>query len=576
MDDSTQSRQYHLREVNEYIHQRLKITGSSLEYLKNHVMPKLYAMTTPCDNTPMLQPIAIDTCSFPELRRMKCVYVDKTATFHSMITRPDARRFFLARPRRFGKSLMISTLKALFLGKRELFEGLDITRTDWEWETYPVMHFNMGFAASTSPERFVQKFPAHVKSVLSEVGIDYDPQMPPDMNFGLAIDRLYATEKGKNGVVILIDEYDDPVAQLLDKPDDAEFVRGHLADFYRQMKDRTEKIRFLMITGVSKFTKMSVFSALSNLVDLSFEDEYATMLGYTEEELDTFFGEHMKAHARKMGLSDKAYREELKRWFNGYRFGKYSEKTVYNPVSIGLNLSRQQRSFQPCWSSTGKAAMLMNYLKRDDFLGVDMDCVQNVQEQDFDVSDIRALRTVPMLFQTGYLTIKDYDPYTGTYTLWVPDAEVRKDLATLTGSLMTNRDGNWLSSLGVHLLKKNWDAFFTGLRSLYAALPYGPLEGNVQEFSFERVLLTLLWAQAIKCTTEERQANGQADIVASHPCGVTIFELKVDSSAEAALAQVREKHYETPYLALGLPIWLVGLNFDRKTRQLTDAKAERL
>ncbi|MBR4221631.1 MAG: AAA family ATPase [Victivallales bacterium] len=524
----------------------------------------------------MLQPIAIDTNSFPELRKGQCVYVDKTAYFHRLITRFDARRFFLARPRRFGKSLMITTLQAIFEGRRELFDGLDISRTDWKWEKYPVLYFNMGFAASSiSFEEFRRNFQLTIRRSINTAGWTYDENETPAGNFGIAIDELPKANDGR-GVVILIDEYDDPVAQLLAKPDEAEKVRECLADFYHQMKDRAEMIRFLMITGVSKFTKMSVFSALSNLVDLSFEDEYATMLGYTEKELDSFFGKHTRAHAQKMGLSYEEYRAELKRWFNGYRFGRECEDTVYNPVSIGMNLALPKRRFLSCWSSTGKASMLMNFLKRQEFLGIDMDRVQNVRERDFDVSDIRALRTVPMLFQTGYLTIKDYDFRRQSYTLGVPDVEVRQDLATLITSVIANQDSTWVSQLSDKMLDANWDAFFTGLKSLYAAMPYGPKEGNIQEYSFERVLLTLLWSQAIYCRTEDRQANGQADIVAEHPCGIYIFELKVDEPVEAALEQVRRKGYDAPYRAKGLPIWLVGLSFDRQTRQLLYAKAEKV
>ena len=522
----------------------------------------------------MLQPIAQDTSDFPELRQKQCVYLDKTAFFHNLIMRRDASRFFIARPRRFGKSLMISTLKAIFEGRRELFDGLAISKTDWKWEKYPVLYFNFGFAASNVAQNFQTKFPAFVKKVIGELGVEYNEQQPPDLNFGNAIDSLYVSSGGK-GVVILIDEYDDPVAQLLDRPDEAEKVRGYLADFYRQMKDRTGKIRFLMITGVSKFTKMSVFSALSNLVDLSFDDNYATMLGYTDDELDKYFDEHLRAHARKMGLSYEDYRAELKRWFNGYRFGKYTAETVYNPVSIGTNLSVMEPAFKPCWSATGKASMLMNYLKREEFLSVDMDKVQNVRERDFDVTDIRVLKTVPMLFQTGYLTIKDYNPLRQTYTLHVPDVEVRQDLATLTAAVIAKKNTSWISSLCDKMLDENWDEFFLGLKSLYAALPYGPKEQNVQEFSYERVLLTLLWSQAIQCKVEDHQANGQADIVAVHPCGVYIFELKVGESAEEALDQVKAKGYDAPYRAKNLPIWLVGLNFDRKTRQLVDCKAEK-
>ena len=523
----------------------------------------------------MLQPIITDTSDFPEIRESGCIYVDKTAYFHNLITRKDARRFFLARPRRFGKSLMISTLKAIFEGRRELFDGLAISQTDWTWEKFPVLYFNFGFAASTSADQFMLTFPDAVATAIENAGGTYDSQKAVASNFGRAIDTLSANNNDK-GVVILIDEYDDPVAQLLDKPDEAEAVRGTLSSFYRQMKDRSGSIRFLMITGVSKFTKMSVFSALSNIHDLSFDDESATMLGYTETELDLYFDEHMHVHAEKMGVSYDDYRAELKRWFNGYRFWKYAGEAVYNPVSIGLNLAGQEPVFKPCWSQTGKASMLMNYLKREDFLSLDMEKVRGVRERDFDVTDIRALKSVPMLFQTGYLTIEDYNRNTGMFTLRVPDEEVREDLATLTTSIAAQQDTSWVSQLGDSLLNAEWNDFFIGLKSLYAALPYGSTEENIHEFSLERNLVVLLWSQGIRCTTEDRQSNGQADVVAVHPCGVFIFELKVNESAEAALQQVRDKQYDAPYQGRGLPIWIIGLNFDRQTRHLLDTKAEKL
>ncbi len=519
-----------------------------------------------------LQTIAKDTSDFLELRNHGNIYVDKTAFFHRLITNLEAKRFFIARPRRFGKSLMISTLKALFEGRRELFDGLAISRTDWKWEKYPVLYLDLSLAATDSAERFEKNFIALLRDAFVATDIEYNDANTPEINFGQAIDILDNKNKG-NGMVILIDEYDDPVAQLLHKPDEADKVRNLLAAFYKQMKPRTGKIRFLMITGVSKFTKMSVFSSLSNLVDLSLEDDYATMLGYTEDELDTYFTKHMRAHAEKMGLSYADYRAELKRWFNGYRFGKESTETVYNPVSLGGNLSDQKRFFSNCWSSTGKASMLMNFLKREEFIGVDMDKVTDVDERDFDVTDIRALRSVPMLFQTGYLTIADYEPFSQTFTLRVPNVEVRQDLAALTVAVATGQDISWVTSLGKKLLRTRWDEFFDGLRSLYAALPYGPKEKNVHEFSYERVLLTLLWSQAIQCRVEDRQADGQADIVAVHPCGVFIFELKVGESVDVALEQVRAKHYDAPYRAKNLPTWHVGISFDRKTRLLLDAKA---
>ena len=537
--------------------------------INNRNSRKAHADTVAHDNmNDTLQPILTDSSDFPEMRRKGCVYVDKTAYFHKLLLGPDSR-FFIARPRRFGKSLMISTFKAIFEGRRELFDGLAISKTDWKWEKYPVLYFNFGFAASPSAAEFMMNFPSAVRTSLENAGAEYDKDDSPSANFGRAIDKLAATSDGK-GVVILIDEYDDPVAQLLDKPDEAEAVRGMLASFYRQMKDRTGSIRFLMITGVSKFTKMSVFSALSNLSDLSLRKEYATMLGYTEDELDTYFDGHMRAHAAKMQMDYGAYREELKRWFNGYRFGKSVTETVYNPVSIGVNLALQEQYFQ---AQTGKAVMLMKYFQKEDFLAIDMDGVKNMREEDFDVTDIRALKPVPMLYQTGYLTIDDFNPHTGMYTLRVPDEEVRRDLATVTSAVAARQDTYWVSQLGGKLLTAQWDEFFIGLKSLYAALPYGSTEQNVHEVSFERNLVVLLWSQGVRCTTEDRQSNGQADVVAIHPCGVYIFELKVDESAEAALDQVKKKGYDAPYHGRGLPIWLIGLNFDRQTRHLMDAKA---
>ncbi|MBQ6471749.1 MAG: AAA family ATPase [Victivallales bacterium] len=450
----------------------------------------------------MPKPILIDTNSFRELREKHCVYVDKTAYLRRLAVGPNAR-FFLARPRRFGKSVMISTLQALFEARKELFEDLAIEKEGWEWEKYPVMHFNLSFAASCSLEEFKQNFPATVRRAILKAGGEYDPSETPSVNFGLAIEELSAKNKGK-GVVILIDEYDDPVARLLHKTDEAQRVREILAGFYGQMKDRADCTRFLMITGVSKFTKMSVFSAVSNLIDLSFEDDCATMLGYTEEELDEFFDEHLHAHAKIMGMEYSAYRAELKRWFNGYRFGQCSEQTVYNPVSLGMNLYSPKRTFSNYWTTTGKASMLMNFLRRDEYLSVDLENVSGVAESDFDMTDLNELRTVPMLYQTGYLTIADYNPYAQAYDLRVPDEEVRQDLATLTAAYMSDRSVAWVTSLGKQLLTGKWESFLDGLKALYAALPYGPRETRVQEFSYARALMTLLRSQGVQCRVEEQ------------------------------------------------------------------------
>ena len=516
-----------------------------------------------------MRPIATDKSNFEELRKAGQIYVDKTAYFHRLVTDPCRSYFFCARPRRFGKSLGVTTLKSIFLGHREFFADLAIARTDYDFAPHTVVHFNWGGVDASSREGFDATFPHAVKSALESAGYPYDMALAPSVNLSNAL-KFFRDRDGK-GCVILIDEYDDPVAKSLADVPRAEYIRDRLSTIYAQFKDNTDKIRFLFITGVSKFTKLSIFSTLSSLNDISFEDEYAAMFGFTEEELDANFAEHLHAHAEKMKLSDADYRAELKRWYNGYRFAQEDETTVYNPVSIAQTLVTKKRAFGAYWSSTGRASHLMNLLKREGLLAFDYDNLGGVTERAFDVSDLKAISPIGMLYQTGYLTIKDYSPYKRSYVLAVPDEEVRQDLSALLAGACANRDMAWAQELGLKLLDADWEKFFDGLKSLYAAMAYGPTEGRKHETSYARCLAFLLAAQGFRFRMEDVQSDGRADIVAEHPCGVYIFELKVDEPASAALDQVKAKGYDAPYRAKGLPIHTIGLSFDSKTRQLVDA-----
>ena len=523
-----------------------------------------------------MKTIAENANDFADLRTLdggNCIYVDKTDYFHRLVTDPGRRLFFIARPRRFGKSLMITTFKYIFEGRRELFKGLKIDGTDYDWKVHPVIHLDFSFCAARTHAELMEGLPANVEDALIASGATYDKSQSPAVNLGRAIDCFHA--KG-TPCVILIDEYDDPVAKALGDPAEAEKVRDELAKIYGQFKGRTNKIRFLMITGVSKFTKMSVFSALSNLSDISPMSEYAAMLGYTEEELDEYFGEHMAAHAKVMGLSDAAYRAELKRWYNGYRFSADDPVTVYNPVSIGLTLANPRVEFHGTWTQTGRASTLMNYIKREGAIAVDLDGTISAGEGDFDVSDLTSLSPIGMLYQTGYLTIADYSD--GLYRLRVPDEEVKRDIASLVAGAYADRDARWSASLGIKLRAGLWDEFFDGLKALYAKLPYGSREQGERksEFNYQRPLCALIAAQGFRYAPEAAQTAGRSDLVAEHPSGIYVFELKVDESAAAALDQIRRKGYAEPYRARGLPIWAVGLNFDSRTRHLTDAAVERI
>ena len=507
-----------------------------------------------------MRPIATDTHDFPTLRRDGKIYVDKTMFIHRLVAN-DTKLFFMSRPRRFGKSLTVSALKALFQGRRELFKGLKIDDTDWKWETYPVIHFEFNDLTTTSLAEFEKDLADHVENRLRTAGYAYDSTKSAHYNFGMAITELAAKcrEGGneKGGVVILVDEYDAPVGHALGDIDFAEKVRDRLSAVYSQMKNRTGDIKFLFMTGVSKFTRLSVFSALSNIVDVSQKDEFATMFGYTEEELSANFEEHLRAHARIMGKSYEEYRAEMRWWYNGFRFAKGDPTTVYNPISVALTLYNKERGgFSATWATTGRPSMLMNYLKREDLLAIDYECMEDVSEAEFDVAELHRLRPTAMLYQSGYLTVKDYDD--GLYTLGVPDEDMQ-----------------WAASLSAKLVGAKWPMFFVGLKSLYAHMPYGALEGTIHEHSYERILCTLLAAQGVRCRAEDVQSSGRADVVAEHKKGIFIFELKVDEPIDKAFAQIRKKGYAEPYRADGRPIWLIGLSFDSSTRRLADCAAVR-
>jgi len=521
-----------------------------------------------------MKPIAVTTSDFPTLIRDGQIYVDKTAYFHSLVADPSRKYFFIARPRRFGKTLMMSTFKAIFEGRRELFKGLAIDSTGYDWKKYPVLAFNFGKVAATSLDEFNNSFALCVRESLSLSGFSgYDEKLLPSDNFMRAIAALAAqSETGQ--VVVLVDEYDDPVAKALKDPDLAVAIRDRLATFYAQLKDSTDLVRFAMITGVSKFTKISVFSTLSNMVDISFEGEYATMLGYTDAELDEYFGEHMAAQASLMKLDMAEYRRRLRLWYNGFRFTGEDATTLYNPISISNTLAKPSKTFAPTWTQTGRPSMLMNYLRRDEFLHVfGKKFPIRVDDTEFDVSDLRNFKTVGMLFQTGYLTIKDYDEATGVYSLDVPDKEIARDVALLTMDFMATDGVSWATRIGLHLRVFEWDEFFKGLGALYAKMCYGPTEGRVQEYSYSRILHVLLVSQGMDVVQEGQMASGRADLVGSYPGGVFIFELKVGGTVEEAFAQIDARGYAEPFRAFPRAVWKIALVFDPESRKMVASEA---
>ena len=367
--------------------------------------------------------IAQDISDFAKLRQNGCIYVDKTAILHELMCDPGRSLYFISRPRRFGKSLMLSTLECIFRGRRDLFKGLAIDKLDYDWAEYPILHFS-------------------VQEVFEAAKVAYNPALAPNDNFSRAIKAL-AREHNKP-VVVLIDEYDAPVSAALNNPAKATAIRVTLSSFYGEIKNNAADIRFMMMTGVTRFTQLSVFSALNNLNDLTMDARYATLLGYTEEELTANFDEDMREHAQVMGLSYEDYRAELRRWYNGYRFAKNSSVRVYNPVSVAKTIGPKEPTFAPTWTKTGTPSVLINYLSDHELTEMDYDNVENISEEALDICRLEAILPVSILYQSGYLTIKDYSEW--GFTLGVPNEEVRRGLARTSRSTTTARSVRFLAN----------------------------------------------------------------------------------------------------------------------------------
>ena len=520
----------------------------------------------------MAERIAQDIADFRKLRENGCVYVDKTDLLHTLVCDPTRSLYFISRPRRFGKSLMLSTLACLFRGQRDLFKGLAIEKLDYDWAEYPILEFSFAGVKATSLEDFVAEFRVRVKKVLTEAQCRWDDAISPGANFNQAITDL--AKQCAKPVVILIDEYDAPVGHALADIPLATAIRGELADFYIQIKECASDVRFLMMTGVTRFTQLSVFSALNNLNDLTMDERNATLLGYTDAELDANFPKAMHEHAQVMGLDYEAYRDKLRWWYNGYRFSRWNLTKVYNPFAIGRTLAIRNPAFSGTWTRTGQTSAVMNYFSSNQFAEMDYENVEGVTEEDLDVCGLENIRPVAMLYQGGYLTIKDFsDPY---FTLGIPDEEVRRAFNTLlVQKFAGEKDNRYRNTTCLALRKGDFATFFGNLADLFAHLSYGPNEKRVQEFSFQRILHVLLTSDgSFRVTAEDRQSQGRADLVAETDERVFVFELKVDGTAQEALAQIRQNGYAEPYRHGGKEVHLIGLSFDRQSRRLLDSAAE--
>lgn len=516
-----------------------------------------------------MKPIVTDTYDFPTLIEKRYVYVDKTALLRRMISGVDGRFFFMSRPRRFGKSLMISTLEQIFTGNRKLFKGLAIAKSGYDWNTYPVIRLDMSQirAPDLAGCRRV------LCALLADLGIPYSIDLSGEDNPGRSLGRLIEAMKRRDGkVVVLVDEYDAPIGGLLDNPEMLGDMRSLLHDFYLTLKVHAEDIHFLMMTGVSKFTKLSVFSGMNNLTDISMSPTYASLLGYTRTEVEQVFKSHVKAFAAKLKKTPKAVVGDILSWYDSYRFSPESNVRVCNPVSVGRAL--QERRFYGFWDATGSATLIVERLRK---LGKLPDEIEGIRvfPKKLDVCDVKTLPFAALMYQGGYLTIKDVDP-SGELILGIPNREVRLSIYDGLVDLLLADSADAFTSTAVSLKRvldesDSVETIGRVLKSVFAMVPH---EWKFKsEAETKRYFLLFMKMSGAAINAEVESANGRADAVLETRKSVFVFEFKYGKSAKSALKQCHSRDYAAPYATDRRRVVYVGINYDalkRNVDTLTD------
>lgn len=503
-------------------------------------------------------PIGIQ--DFEKIRSHGLTYVDKTHLIYQLISRYDS--YFLSRPRRFGKSLLISTLEAIFSGRRDLFKGLWIDTSDWDWVVYPVIRLDMSSINSRTPEMLETDLIRVLNNIASERKMTLTGESAANY-----LETLIKKLSERQKVVVLIDEYDKP---LIDNVDNLKIAQGNLRilkEFFSILKSQDNNLRSVFLTGVTKFSKVSVFSGLNNLNDLTLSNDYSTLLGYTRNELGYYFAENIKDVAIENNLSTSDCYDRIKVWYNGYRFSKNGE-LVYNPFSTLKLLDSKE--FSAHWFETGTPAFLIDLVKKRQFDLANLEQI-NVNIQSFSSFDIEELPTLPLLYQTGYLTIKFVLPHINAYCLGLPNREVSQ---AFSESLLTNfasskaESNKLLIEIALNLYTSPWDysRFFEIMQQLLALIPYDLYVR--QEKYFHTLFYLIIKLAGFQINAEIHTQQGRADAVLETKNHIIVFEFKLDENPQAAIDQIKEKKYHELYLDRKLPIYLVGINFNGQKRAI--------
>lgn len=507
-------------------------------------------------------PIGIQT--FERIRREGYLYIDKTQYVYALAHQSGCY-FFLGRPRRFGKSLLTSTLHSYFSGRRELFRGLAMEGLEREWREYPVLHFDLSGAKHTDPERLGR----HLAFVLSKQEEAFRVANPPlDVSDRMANLIEAAYRRTGRQVVVLVDEYDAPLLDVAHEKENLESLRLMMRDFYSPLKKCEPMLRFVFLTGITKFPQLSIFSELNNISDISMEQRYAAICGITKDELLTQMSPDIDALAAKLRKTRQETIDTLSYNYDGYHFA-WPSPDIFNPYSL-LNCFTYGKT-DSYWFASGTPTYLINMMRRFRVSPTQL-APMEAKSQDFDAPTEGMTTLTPLLYQSGYITIKGYNDFLRLYRLDIPNHEVRLGLME---SLLpyyvipdTQAANNTIAYLADALNRGDIDGMLRLLKKFLSAIPYTDntnYEGHYQQVLY--IIFTLLGAWA---DVEVHTSRGRVDVVLLFRGHLYLFELKLDSSAEAAMRQIDLRDYPSRFALSGYPVTKVAVNFDSSTRTIKD------
>ncbi len=505
-------------------------------------------------------PVGIQT--FSKIRQGDYAYVDKTALVYRLANESDGA-FFLSRPRRFGKSLLVSTLQAYFEGRRELFAGLAVEGLETVWESYPVIRIDLSTVKTCDPETLQNLLDAALASNEEVWGRNEAMKTPGSRLMGLI---RYAYRKSGKPVVVLVDEYDAPLLNVIGEPDVLPVFQEAMREFYAPLKACDEYLRFAFITGVTKFAQLSIFSELNNLVNISMRPEYAAICGVTEEELESQLGGDVAELGSRLGVSREETLSLLKRQYDGYHFTSPSPD-IYNPYS--LLAAFQNGKIGSYWFESGTPTFLVEMLKRQEW---DVPSLEEckAREEEFDAPAQRMKTPLPMLYQGGYLTIKAYDPVSHAFTLGIPNEEVSrglsKSLVEHASPDALREHNSFLDAFAADLRSGDVELALQGMRAYLAGIPYHL--GSRDERGFQAKFYLIFDLLGIQIETEFKTATGRIDAVVRTSGTVYVMEFKYDKTPEEALGQIDAKDYALPFSVDGRKLVKVGVNFSGKKQTI--------